>query len=108
MSLCVCVCARVCVEGVFSGRLVNALVFLAFPWPRETRHLAVAIRLPWQPQGMLRSILYPIITCACGPGCGCNYLVCLCGNIEKAFIKLAQWVGIYREVSGEAERLVIQ
>jgi len=28
--------------------------------------------------------------------------VCLRGNIEKASIKLAQWVGIYREVSGEA------
>lgn len=88
--------------------VVNVLLCLPFPRPRQTRHLAVAIRLPWQPLGALSSILYPIITCACGPGCGCNYLVCLRGNIEKAFIKLAQWVGIYREVSGEAERLVIQ
>lgn len=95
-------------EGVVSGRLVNALVCLPFPQPRETRHLVAAIRLPWQPLGALRSILYPIITCACRPVCGCNYLVCLRGNIEKAFIKLAQWVGIYGEVSGEAERLVIQ
>lgn len=66
----------------------------------------MAIRLPWQPLGMLRSILCPIITCAFGPGGGCNYLVCLSGNIEKAFIKLTQWVGICRAVSGEAERLL--
>lgn len=98
----------VCGEGVVNGRLITALICLVFPWPQETRHLAVAIRLPWQPLGALRSIPYPIITCACGPGCVGNYLVCLCGNVEKAFIKLAQWVDIYREESGEAERLVIQ
>ncbi len=74
----------------------------------EDQCLEMSICLPWQPLGKLRSILYPIITCTCGPGCGCNYLGRLCGNIEKAFIKLAQSVGIYREVSGEAERLVIQ
>lgn len=94
----------VCVEGVVSGRLINVLV----SFHSRRRRTAAAIRLSWQPLGMLRSILYPIITCACGPGCGCNYLVCLRGNIEKAFIKLAQWVGIYGEVPGEARRLVIQ
>lgn len=46
---------------------------------------------------MLRSILYPIIICACGSGCACNYLVCLCGKIGEAFIKLAQWVSVYKE-----------
>lgn len=42
------------------------------------------------------------------PDGGCNYLVCLHGNIEKAFIKLAQWVGVYGDASGEAGRLVMQ
>lgn len=46
---------------------------------------------------MLRSILYPIIICACGSGCACNYLACLCGKIGEAFIKLAQWVSVYKE-----------
>lgn len=75
--------------------LLHLLIYLQFLLLSEKSPFAKANRFPWQPLCMLRSVMYPIITQAHRPGCGCNYLLCLHGNTEKAFIKLAQWVSIY-------------
>ena len=73
LCMCVFVCMCVCKNWVVSRHFINALICLLFPFPWEMRHFSVDIHLPYQPLGILRSILYTIIiTSMSRPGWVCN------------------------------------